>query len=186
MPYLRPTPLSPRFWYEQRGEGEPLVLLHGGTMTARWNWQKAIPVFAAQGFRVIAPDSPAHGKTDNPVGSLTYARMTDETVAFLEQLGVEQACFYGFSDGAQIALEIGFRRPQLAKALVLNGVVLSFDDSYQTAIRGLMGVDRLETDDDADRFAAARPEWAEELRKRHTWAGEDSWRQTLRQIWPLW
>jgi pimeloyl-ACP methyl ester carboxylesterase len=186
MPYLQPTPLSPRFWYEQRGEGEPLVLLHGGTMTARWNWQKAIPVFAAERFRVIALDSPAHGKTNNPVGSLTYGRMTDEIVAFLAELGVEHACFYGFSDGAQIALEIGFRHPKLAKALVLNGVVLSYDAPYLTAIRKLVGVDKLVADGDLDRFAEAHPEWTEELRKRHTWAGEDSWRETLRQVWPLW
>ena len=37
--------------YLEAGAGEPLFLLHGGTMTAEWNWSEALPLFAER-FRV--------------------------------------------------------------------------------------------------------------------------------------
>ncbi len=55
-----------RVYYEAYGEGEPLLLLHGGTATSR-SWASHLPAFAER-FRVFAPDSRGHGRTDNPDG----------------------------------------------------------------------------------------------------------------------
>src|SRR5205807_2669367 len=57
--------------YLEAGAGEPLFLLHGGTMTAEWNWSEALPLFAER-FRVVAPDSAGHGDSANPRPDLRY------------------------------------------------------------------------------------------------------------------
>jgi pimeloyl-ACP methyl ester carboxylesterase len=64
-------------YYETFGTGEPLVLLHGGTATRRM-WEKFVPAFAKH-FKVIAPDTRGHGKTDNPSGEFGFRLMADDT-----------------------------------------------------------------------------------------------------------
>jgi alpha/beta hydrolase fold len=58
--------------YEEQGQGPPVVLLHGGSLTHR-SWQWFAPE-AATKYRVIAPDSRGHGQTDNPAGTFSYER----------------------------------------------------------------------------------------------------------------
>ena len=103
-------------YYEEYGGGEPLLLLHGGTLSSR-SWQAHAPAFA-QHFRVIAPDSRGHGRTRNPTDELSYRLMADDLAAFVQALGLNKPLLCGFSDGAQIAMEFGMHYPDLAKALV--------------------------------------------------------------------
>lgn len=64
----------------QRGDGHPIVLLHGpGEFAAKW-WQ-VIPALAER-HRVVAPDLPAHGATQTPESPLDEAR----AFAWLEAL----------------------------------------------------------------------------------------------------
>ena len=60
-------------YYEEYGNGEPLILLHSGTSTSRM-WRPHIPFFAEH-FRVIALDSRGHGRTNNATGVLSYVAM---------------------------------------------------------------------------------------------------------------
>jgi pimeloyl-ACP methyl ester carboxylesterase len=57
-------------WYDERGEGEPLVLLHGGVVDASF-FEANIDALAAR-FRVFALDLRGHGHTPNVEGPLTY------------------------------------------------------------------------------------------------------------------
>jgi pimeloyl-ACP methyl ester carboxylesterase len=50
-----------RVWYEQRGDGEPLVLIHGGAVDSRFFEHNVGPL--AERFRVIAIDLWGHGRT---------------------------------------------------------------------------------------------------------------------------
>ena len=68
-----------RVYYEVHGEGEPLLLIHGGTATSQ-SWASHLPAFTEH-FRVIAPDSRGHGRTDNPTGKLGYRLMADDVAA---------------------------------------------------------------------------------------------------------
>jgi pimeloyl-ACP methyl ester carboxylesterase len=128
---------------EEHGAGPSLVLLHGGTETARSQWSDAIPVFARH-FRVIAPDLPGHG--GSPLGApFSYPSLATEIAAFLDELAVERAAFYGFSDGANIALELAIRRADLVRTLVLSGIAFRYTDAYRTAVRAfLAGVELAE------------------------------------------
>ena len=101
-----------KMYYEERGSGPPLILLHGGTATSSM-WEPQIPFFI-QHFRVITPDSRGHGKTNNPTGEFSYRLMADDVVGFIQGLGLTKPLICGYSDGGQIVLEIGMRYPGLA------------------------------------------------------------------------
>jgi pimeloyl-ACP methyl ester carboxylesterase len=106
-------------YYEEVDAGAPLILLHGGTVTSA-RWQPQLPAFARH-FRVITPDSRGHGRTNNPAGVLSYRLMADDMAALVQALGLDAPLICGYSDGGQIALEIGMRYPDLAAALVVGG-----------------------------------------------------------------
>lgn len=106
-------------YYEEYGSGEPLLLLHGGTLTSH-SWQAHAPLFA-QHFRVIVPDSRGHGRTRNPTGELSFRLMAADLAAFVAALGLNKPWLCGFSDGAQIALECGMYYPTLTRGFVLAG-----------------------------------------------------------------
>ena len=106
-------------YYEDRGEGTPLILLHGGLGTAELGWAELREVFSRH-FRVIAPDCRGSGRTNNPQKILNYALMADDIVALVKALDVKKPLICGWSDGGQIAMEIGIRYRELPKALVLG------------------------------------------------------------------
>ena len=66
-------------YYVESGSGRPLILLHGGTV-ANSMWDPFVPLLAPH-FRVIRPDNRAHGRTNNPLGELSYRLMADDTAA---------------------------------------------------------------------------------------------------------
>jgi pimeloyl-ACP methyl ester carboxylesterase len=106
-------------YYEVTGSGDPLVLLHGGMCTAE-TWDAQVPALAEQ-FRVVVPERRGHGRTADVEGPLTYSVMADDTIAFIETLGIGPAHLVGFSDGAAVAMFVALRRPDLVRRLVLIG-----------------------------------------------------------------
>jgi pimeloyl-ACP methyl ester carboxylesterase len=162
--------------YLDDGTGEPLFLLHGGTMTAEWNWGETIPALAER-FRVVAPDTRGHGASTNPAESLRYEDMVDDVLALAAHLGIERAGFYGFSDGAQVALELALREPSFATRLVLSGVLHELRPAYYEGLRAYLGAESF-TD---PRWEEAHPRWAAECRERHA-----DWDGLAPQVWELW
>jgi pimeloyl-ACP methyl ester carboxylesterase len=106
-------------WYDEQGEGEPLVLLHGGLSTNA-TWAAQMPDFAAH-FRVIAPERRGHGHTPDVEGPLSYDAMAADTVAFLTALIDRPAHLVGWSDGGIVGLLVAMTRPDLVRKLVVIG-----------------------------------------------------------------
>lgn len=168
---------------EEYGKGQPLILLHGGTATLQ-SWQAHIPTFAEH-FRVIALDSRGHGKTDNPAGELSYSRMADDVAAFIQALGLTRPLVFGYSDGGQVALELGIRYPDLANALVLGGTCYRFPQQYFDALKGF-GVERSGVRT-VERIQTEAPDWVQILKAEHTRADDpDYWKTLMKQISELW
>jgi pimeloyl-ACP methyl ester carboxylesterase len=69
-------------WYDEDGEGEPLVLLHPGGADAR-AFAPNIDAMAAR-FQVFTPERRGHGHTPDVDGPITYELMATDTIAFLE------------------------------------------------------------------------------------------------------
>jgi pimeloyl-ACP methyl ester carboxylesterase len=111
-------------WYVEAGEGIPLLLLHGGTVSNGplwvnhpYGWGTYLDLFA-QHFRVILPDTRGHGRTRNPSGQMNFVLFAQDVLAFIEALGVERPLICGMSDGGTIATLVGMIAPQVPHALV--------------------------------------------------------------------
>jgi pimeloyl-ACP methyl ester carboxylesterase len=171
-------------YYEARGEGEPLLLIHGGTATCR-SWASHLPAFTEH-FRVFAPDSRGHGRTDNPKGELDYRMMADDVAALIGALGLQGPLVLGYSDGGQIALELGIRHPGLCRVLVLGGTQYRFSEAYLEVVRELLA---LSDGDEVDTGKLERdhPDFVAYLREAHGYVyGPDYWKPYLKQIASLW
>lgn len=104
-----------RTWYDVTGDGEPLVLLHGGYSDSR-AFEPGLGAYAER-CRVFRYDRRGHGRTPD-VGPLTYELMAADAIAFLEQVVGGPARLVGYSDGAVVALLVAVRRPELVERLV--------------------------------------------------------------------
>jgi pimeloyl-ACP methyl ester carboxylesterase len=114
-----------RTYYEVRGSGDPVVLLHGGLCTAETFDAQAAAL--AEHYRVWVPERRGHGRTPDVEGPLSYQVMADDTIAFLDKIDTGPVHLVGFSDGASVALLVALRRPDLVTKLVLIGQPISFD-----------------------------------------------------------
>jgi pimeloyl-ACP methyl ester carboxylesterase len=114
-----------------------LVLLHGGTETALERWASIIPLLAHR-CRVIAPDSRGHGGTADDGRSLSYSLLADDAEALCQALGIGRAWWCGFSDGANVILDLAIRRSPVLRAGVLHGCVVDFTPSYLEAIQAFL------------------------------------------------
>ena len=133
MPYAAVNDI--RLYYEEQGQGEPLVLLHGATGAIDFHlsgWGHLAPAFAER-YRAIQVEHRGHGRTDNPAGTLSYAQLAADLAAFVEQLGLAPAHVAGVSDGAVIALALGMSRPELVRTLVLVGANYYNDEQVEAA-----------------------------------------------------
>jgi pimeloyl-ACP methyl ester carboxylesterase len=104
-------------WYDDQGKGDPLVLMHGGLVDARWFEPNIGPL--AEHFHVYTPERRGHGHTPDVDGPLTYQLMADDTIAFLDTVVGEPANLVGHSDGAFTAMLVAMQRPDLVQRLVL-------------------------------------------------------------------
>jgi pimeloyl-ACP methyl ester carboxylesterase len=106
-----------RTYYEEDGDGSPLVLLHPGGADSR-TFEVVVPGLAGH-FRVFRPDRRGHGRTPDVDGPITYQLMAQDTIAFLEQVVGGPAGLVGHSDGAPVALLAALARPDLVRRLVV-------------------------------------------------------------------
>jgi pimeloyl-ACP methyl ester carboxylesterase len=171
-------------YYEVYGEGEPLLLIHGGTATSR-SWASHLPAVTGH-FRVFTPDSRGHGRTNNPMGELDYRVMADDMAALIGALGLQRLLVLGYSDGGQIALEFGMRYPGLARALVLGGTQFRFSEAYLEAVWALLGITDGE-EVDTERLEREQPDWVAFLGEAHGYVyGPEYWKTYVKQIASLW
>lgn len=104
---------------EQRGQGEPVVLLHGfGGST--YAWRKVIPTLA-QSYRVIAIDLNGFGYTERPRDFASYTREGQEALVLgvMDELGIGKAHIMGHSYGGGLTLFLASRHPERLLSIVL-------------------------------------------------------------------
>lgn len=99
------------------GEGEPVVLLHGG-LSNRISWFSQIPCLVRAGRRVITIDTRGHGRSTLGPEVLTYRLFAEDTVAILDALHIQNVDVVGWSDGGITALVLGRYYPDRLKRIV--------------------------------------------------------------------
>lgn len=115
MPHIKTNGI--RLYYEERGRGDPLLLIMGITAPGSV-WEKHAD-FWSQHFRCIMPDNRGVGQTDKPAGPYTSALMADDFVGLLDALGLEKVRVVGCSMGSIIAQQLALRHPARVHSLVL-------------------------------------------------------------------
>lgn len=109
---------SIHLFYEKRGEGSPLILLHGNGESHRI-FDRAIPILSRH-FTVYALDTRGHGESD-PVSEFHYSDMAEDVKCFIEALALQKPILYGFSDGGIVGLLIASKYPELLSRLIVSG-----------------------------------------------------------------
>lgn len=109
--------------YEEQGQGETVVLLHGFCGSSAY-WERVMPLLASS-CRIIAPDLRGHGSSDAPMGSYTIEQMADDVARLLETLGIERYTLLGHSMGGYVALSLLQRYSER-----LNGFGLIHSTAY--------------------------------------------------------
>ncbi|GAA4361977.1 alpha/beta fold hydrolase [Actinomadura verrucosospora] len=112
-------------WHDQRGKGDPVVLLHGGLTDGRCFTGNLDGL--ADTFEIYLPDRRGHGRTPDAPGPITMELMARDTIAFLERVVGGPARLVGYSAGGTVALWVAMRRPDLVERLVLISTACDLD-----------------------------------------------------------
>src|SRR5580700_3217585 len=87
-----------KLYYEIHGDGDPLILLHGGAGSTEMFGDVLLPSLA-RGRRVVLVDLQAHGRTADIDRPLSYESMADDIAALIGYLGHDEADITGYSLG---------------------------------------------------------------------------------------
>lgn len=123
-------------YYEVRGDGPPLVLLHGGLHGIEGSFGRVLPALAAR-RRVIAVEQIGHGHTPDADRPFRYADMAEDTAALLARIGVGPADLLGWSDGGIVALFLAARHPERVRRVVVSGANARLEGMAPAAMRGM-------------------------------------------------
>jgi len=103
--------------YELHGNGQPLVLLHGG-LGAIEMFESLLPSLAAI-RQVVAVDLEGHGRTGAIDRPFSFGVMADDIAALIKHLALDQVDILGYSLGGSIALQVALRHPNRVAKLIL-------------------------------------------------------------------
>ncbi|MCD2491478.1 alpha/beta hydrolase [Lacrimispora sp. NSJ-141] len=108
-----------RLHYTEKGEGMPLVLLHGNGEDGSY-FVRQIEFFSRE-YRVIAVDTRGHGQSPRGAAPFTLEQFAEDLRQFLDEMGLSRILLLGFSDGANIAMIFALKYPEYLEKMVLNG-----------------------------------------------------------------
>jgi len=114
-----------KIYYEEYGEGEPLLLLHGNSCSISW-FDKQIPELSKQ-FHVIAVDTRGQGKSSEDGKTYTYDLFAEDMNALLDHMHLDSANILGWSDGGNTGLIMAMKYPKKVKRLVTMGANVFID-----------------------------------------------------------
>lgn len=122
-----------KVYYEEYGQGKPLLLLHGGLGDIS-DFEKVIPELSKK-FHVIIPDAPGLGRSEYADAILSYNLLADYQSKLIDQLKLESVYIIGWSDGANTALILAKNRPDKVKKLILSGANYKLNGFQKDALK---------------------------------------------------
>lgn len=112
-----------RIHYEVEGQGPPLVLVHWLTGSLE-DWRLFGYVDALKdSYRLILIDARGHGQSDKPHDPAAYTleKQAGDIVAVLDDLGVDKANYFGYSQGGTIGWALAKYAPERLSSLIIGG-----------------------------------------------------------------
>src|SRR5256885_7915722 len=125
-----------QLYYEVRGGGDPLLLLHGGTGIGS-DWQHVFTSGDPAGYRLIVPDLRGHGRSTNPSGPFTFRQAAKDILALLDHLGIPCVKAIGMSAGAKTLLHMATAQRERVDAMVLVSATPYFPAQVRAAMAQL-------------------------------------------------
>ncbi len=121
-----------RIYYDQFGEGEPILAVHGLGGTSNF-WA---PVWRANfdGKAIIAPDVPGAGRSDND-DRLSIKSIADDMLSLMDALSINSAHLLGHSMGTIVCQRIAQQAADRVKSLALLGPLAEPPEAARGAIR---------------------------------------------------
>ncbi|GIP36699.1 alpha/beta fold hydrolase [Paenibacillus sp. J2TS4] len=110
-----------RLHYIDRGEGRPIIFLHGGVLTGN-DFDQAMDLAVSQGYRVLSFDRPGYGHSERPRGvkvtPLTQAKLLHEAI---KAIGIERPILVGHSWSGILVLSYALQYPDDLSGMVILG-----------------------------------------------------------------
>jgi pimeloyl-ACP methyl ester carboxylesterase len=104
---------------DDRGTGDPIVLLHGFPELA-YSWRNQVPALVDAGYRVISFDQRGYGASGKPERTESYdlGHLVDDVTGVLDRLGIDQATIVGHDWGSIVAWTMSVTKPDRVSRLV--------------------------------------------------------------------
>lgn len=112
-------------YYEAYGEGEPLIFLHGYTLSSRM-WSGFIAEFQ-EDYEVYVIDLTGHGKSDGFTKDLSMRSVGRDLEALLQYLNLDNLKAVGFSYGGDVLFQLAIINPTIVKSMITIGAVGTWD-----------------------------------------------------------
>ena len=129
---------------EIRGDGQPLILLHGGGGAgSNWNLIFKDP---PPGYRLVIPDLRGHGRSTNPSAELTFSQSARDVFGLADHLGIERFKAIGLSFGAKTLLHMATQQPSRVEAMVLVSATPYFPEQARAIMREFTSDNRSEAE----------------------------------------
>lgn len=116
------------YYYEIHGQGEPLLLLHGGLMSLELSGQ-VLQALARQ-RQVIAVDLQGHGRTTLGTRPIDLVAIGNDLAMVLKKLGYDSVDVMGYSFGGGAGIRLAVQHPELVRRLVIVSAPFAQDGFY--------------------------------------------------------
>ena len=159
--------------YLTEGQGPPLLMLHGATSMAGFDWGAQRPLLRSD-FTLYMPDARGHHRTVFDVGTgWSRTALVDDALAFADALGLERFHVLALSMGARTALELAVRTPERVRSMIVIAPMVRPEPGASVARRRM----------DPEKILREEPTWAADLQQRHDpYQGVGHWRHLLEAI----
>jgi len=113
-------------YYEDLGEGQPVVLIHGWPLSGR-SWERQVPALLEAGYRVVTYDRRGFGHSGRPSTGYDYDTLASDLNTLLNTLDLRNAVLVGFSmGGGEVARYLGRYGSERIQKAVFMGAVTPF------------------------------------------------------------
>ncbi len=142
-------------YYEDRGEGKPVVLVHGWPLNGA-SWERQTAALLAAGYRVITYDRRGFGHSSKPYAGYDYDTLARDTSTLLESLDLNDVALFGFSmGGGEVARYMGkYDQGRVTKCGFVSSIAPALrkdggnpegvDPSVFEGIKGMIEADRFD------------------------------------------